>query len=110
MRLRRIPRLANSRANRYSHPVATACADTEPLGTARADGTVCTWKEALVARTIRGFQLYNAGLNTTGLTCPLSGLAGGGPECAPYAAQIAQNVAVMRRVLAAAPLAPWTCG
>lgn len=93
----------------YSHPAATACRLHEPLGSKRADGTVCTWKEAAAARTIRGWQLYAAGLNTTNLACPIGDLASGGPKCAPYAAQVAENVAVMRRVLAAAPFAPWEC-
>ena len=67
---------------------------------------------ANTARVVRGSQLYELGLNASALTCDLGDLPDGqvGPSCAPAAAQIAQNAAVMRRALAAAPLAPWTCG
>ena len=91
----------------YSHPAAAACPEK------RTPGDGCTWSMgANTARVVRGSQLYELGLNASALTCDLGDLPDGqvGPSCAPAASQIAQNAAVMRRALAAAPLAPWTCG
>ncbi|KAK7241877.1 hypothetical protein SO694_00019323 [Aureococcus anophagefferens] len=104
----------------YSHPAAGAC---EP---ARAPGDAgCAWRHGATARVVRGAQLYQLGLNASGLTCDLGDfLAPDGDtgrlrqvspdrdpwvaDCAPLAAQVRQNAAVLRAAVAAAPLAPWT--
>jgi len=106
----------------YSHPAAGAC---EP-GAAPGDAG-CAWRHGATARVVRGAQLYQLGLNASGLTCDLGDyLAPDGDtgrlrqvspdrdpwvaDCAPLAAQVRQNAAVLRAAVAAAPLAPWTCG
>ncbi len=95
----------------YSHPAGAACRSNEKLGTVRPDGSRCTWKQSPFARTIRGWQLYAAGLNASGLAVDkLAGCLTNAPSCSPVAAQIQQNVAVMKSVLDSAPLAPWKCG
>ena len=51
------------------------------------------------------------GLNASGfMTCPLAAVGGDPTKCAPLGAQIKQNVEVIQRVRAQAPLAPWSCG
>ena len=95
----------------YSHSAASACKESEQLGATRADGSRCTWKMQPNARVMRGWQLYAAGLNATGLAAAkVAQCAASGPSCSPLAAQIRQNKAVMEKVLDSAPLAPWRCG
>jgi hypothetical protein len=95
----------------YSHPAGVACKSNEKLGALRPDGSRCTWKQSQSARTMRGWQLYAAGLNASGLaTERLAGCLTNAPGCSPLAAQIRENVAVMKSVLDSAPLAPWKCG
>ena len=94
----------------YSHPQSGSCRAGEALGIVRADGSRCLWRQRSDARVMRGWQLYAAGLNTTGLRCNFRNPATLGPGCSPLAAQIRQNVKVMRGVHAAAPLQPWSCG
>ena len=79
----------------------------QPLGSPRPDGSVCSWKARQLARVLRGWQLYSAGLNSTGLNCDPAG--GVGESCAPDAAQIRQNAGVMRAVVDAAALKAWRC-
>ena len=95
----------------YSHPAGAACASGEKLGAVRPDGSRCTWKQSQSARTMRGWQLYAAGLNASGLAVDkLAGCLSNAPSCSPAAAQIRENVGVMKSVLDSAPLAPWKCG
>ena len=91
----------------FSHPIDGACKEHQLPG----EGG-CTWSMGRnTARVIHGDELYKLGLNASALTCDLGNVTGGiGPECAPTAAQIRQNAAVMRAALDAAPLAKWTCG
>ena len=91
----------------YSHPLVAECRGAEPLGNVRHDGSRCTWKQRKVARVMRGWQLYAAGLNASGLNCDPS--AGVGESCAPNAAQITYNMRIMDIVMASAPLQPWSC-
>lgn len=83
----------------YSHPKATECAEHEDLGGRRSDGTVCTWKRRAAARVIRGWQVLDAGWNAS---------SGSFPDVDPE--QVAQNAAVVRKVLARQPMLPWQCG
>eukprot|EP01052_Picozoa_sp_SAG31_P035456 SAG31_NODE_4281_length_3382_cov_3.978373_4_plen_434_part_00 len=94
----------------YSHPIRGGCHANEELGTRRPDGSYCAWKQSPISRTMRGWQLYQAGLNVTGLTCSLSDIGSAPTKCAPLATQVIQNKAVMERVLQNAALAPWSCG
>ena len=95
----------------YSHPAGAACVSNEKLGAVRPDGSRCTWKQSQSARTMRGWQLYAAGLNASGLALDkLAGCLSNAPSCSPVAAQIRENVGVMKSVLDSAPLAPWKCG
>ena len=56
---------------------------------------------------VRGWQLYAAGLNSSGLMCPKNGSIGA--NCSPTAQQIKHTEAVMDKVIASAPLQPWSC-
>jgi len=91
----------------YSHPEGGACRAGEPLGHVRPDGSRCTWREQPMVRVLRGWQLYAAGLNATGLRCnPNEGF---GELCSPLIDQIRQNQEVAENVMAQAPPQPWTC-
>jgi len=83
----------------YSHPKATECAEHEELRERRSDGTVCTWKRRPAARVMRGWQVLEAGWN-----------ASSGPMRSVDPGQVAQNAAVVRKVLASQPMLPWQCG
>ncbi|CAK0808932.1 unnamed protein product [Prorocentrum cordatum] len=83
----------------YSHPKATECAEHEELRERRSDGTVCTWKRRPAARVMRGWQVLEAGWN-----------ASSGPMRSVDPEQVAQNAAVVRKVLASQPMFPWQCG
>jgi hypothetical protein len=54
--------------------------------------------------------LVAQGLNASGLTCPMAAVGGDPTKCAPLGAQVKQNVGVIQRARAQAPLAPWSCG
>merc|ERR1711920_733591 len=78
------------------------CAEHEGLGERRSDGTMCTWKRRAAARVMRGWQVLEAGWNAS------SGPTHKHHEVDP--AQVAQNAAVVRKVLARQPMLPWQCG
>lgn len=91
----------------YSHPEGGACRAGEPLGYVRPDGSRCTWRVRPMVRVVRGWQLYAAGLNATGLRCDPS--EGVGSSCAPLVEQIHQNQGISESVMARAPFQPWQC-
>lgn len=84
----------------YSTPKATECHETEAVGTARADGTTCTWKRHPEARVVRGGDVLDFGWNmSTGKHIDKLDVA-----------QVRQNAGVMRDLFDVQPYQKWTCG
>lgn len=79
----------------YSHPKETECTEDVDLGGRLNNGRTCTWKRSPMARVVHGEDLVAGGL-----------IPDDDQHMEKY---LAENIAVIKKTIAKAPVQPWQC-